>query len=73
MLKKIFNRKYYKAIEEIEAEIEMLRGREDYYKAELRMGLEYNKAADAVALVRWYRDQREALERTLIGIRTKLH
>lgn len=73
MLKKIFNRKYYKAIEEIEAEIEMLRGREDYYKAELRMGLQYDKAQEAVAFAKWYRDQREALERTLVILRTKLH
>lgn len=69
MLKKIFNRKYYKAIEEIETKIEIVRGREDYHKAELRMGLPYEQACDAVHMAKYYETRRMALEDALRGIK----
>lgn len=73
MLNKIFNRKYLKAIEVIEEEIELLRGQEDYYKAELRMGLDYNGARGAVSLAEFYENRRKELENVLREIKRKLN
>lgn len=72
MLNKIFNRKYYKAIEELETKIEIVRGQEDYYKAELRMGLPYEQACDAVHMAKYYENRRIALESALRDIK-KIH
>ena len=65
MLNKIFNRKYYKAIEELETKIEIARGQEDYYKAELRMGLPYEVARNAVHMADFWEKRRETLQDAL--------
>lgn len=48
----IFNRKYRKAIEEIETQIEYYRGKEDYYRASLKL-------TDDVSKMKFYADMIE--------------
>jgi hypothetical protein len=73
MLDKIFNRKYLKAIREIEEEIEYYRGREQYYRNELLIKGEYYEVKATIESIDYYRHRVNALQTTLQQLKLQLH
>lgn len=73
MLDKIFNRKYLKAIKEIEETIAYLDGREAYWCNELRLGGDYLHAKHCTDTIDAIRHKRMALFQMLQNLKKNLH
>lgn len=72
MTNKIFNRKYFKAIEKIEENIEFYKGREQHYREELHAGGERYDMKAAVYGIEYCESHINALETILREIKYDL-
>lgn len=72
MFDKLFNRKYVKAIEEIELRIECLKGKEQYYRLKIFLNGDPDDIDESIHWLQTFIHERRVLEDTLRFLKESL-